>query len=193
MQGMTVTEIKRSAPQKTISVPKSNVLRDNFARLTQGGRKPRHRQRRVPYGLVLLSLGLMMGLGPFERLPGGKVTGPVVGTPVDDWQFVEHAGRCALEVRPEYPHSVTVNCWHSQGRLFIGCMACEGKVWSSYISDNPAARVRISGSVYPVALQRVESEVEMLDAWSARWSHLKREPPLPQVPEGYWLYRVVSR
>ena len=54
------------------------------------------------------------------------------------------------------------------------------------------------GAYQRTALRELEeetgiSEVEMLDAWSARWSHLKREPPLPQVPEGYWLYRVVSR
>ncbi|MGB2239967.1 MAG: hypothetical protein ACPH09_12245, partial [Pseudomonadales bacterium] len=54
----------------------------------------------------------LTAIGPFERLPGGRLAGPVQEQPITDWRFVSSAGRCAVEVRPLYPHSVTVNCWH---------------------------------------------------------------------------------
>ena len=74
-------------------------------------------------GLIMVA-ALLMGVGPLDRLPGARLVGHVVDAPVASWRFVEKAGQCELETRPEYPHSVTVNCWHLDGigdaRLDIG-------------------------------------------------------------------------
>lgn len=142
---------------------------------------------------LVASLGLIMGLGPFERMPGGRILGPEISTPVAHWRFVSAARQCALEVRPSYPHSVTVNCWHLDGQLYIGCMACEGKTWSRYVQEVPMARVKILDAIYPVAMQRVSKVEEVAAAWEARWLNMGRELPAPAVPGGYWLYRVTSR
>lgn len=134
-----------------------------------------------------------MGIGPFDRLPGARLVGIVEEEPVTDWRFVEQAGQCQLETRPQYPHSVTVNCWHLEGQLYIGCMNCQGKAWSHYIVQAPIARVKIASRVYPVALDRAADPSEMALSWAARRQQLGRDLPVRSVPSHYWLYRVTSR
>ena len=143
-------------------------------------------------GLVVVAT-LLMGMGPLDRLPGARLVGPVVDGSVDSWRFVEKAGQCQLETRPQYPHSVTVNCWHLDGQLYIGCMRCQGKVWSRYVVETKLARVKIASQVYRVTLERTTDPQEMTLSWAARWDQLGRARPVGSVPEHYWLYRVTSR
>ena len=143
-------------------------------------------------GIVVIA-ALLMGIGPFDRLPGARLVGVLVSAPITDWRFVEDAGQCQLETRPHYPHSVTVNCWHLAGQLYIGCMNCQGKAWSHYIDQMPIARVKIADRVYPVALERRTDPSEVTLSWAARGRQLGRDLPVGSVPPHYWLYRVVSR
>ena len=99
---------------------------------------------------LMVAAALLMGIGPFDRLPGARLVGGLVDGPIASWRFVEKAGQCQLETRPQYPHSVTVNCWHLDGQLYIGCMNCQGKVWSHYVAQTKLARVKIASLVYPV-------------------------------------------
>ena len=126
--------------------------------------------------------------GDGARLVGGLVDGPIAS-----WRFVEKAGQCQLETRPQYPHSVTVNCWHLDGQLYIGCMRCQGKVWSRYVVETKLARVKIASQLYRVTLERTTDPQEMTLSWAARWDQLGRARPVGSVPEHYWLYRVTSR
>lgn len=143
-------------------------------------------------GLIMVA-ALLMGVGPLDRLPGARLVGHVVDAPVASWRFVEKAGQCELETRPEYPHSVTVNCWHLDGQLYVGCMHCQGKVWSHYINETRLARVKIASKVYPVTLDRTTDPQEIALSWAARWDQLRRARPVGKTPEHYWLYRVTSR
>jgi len=143
-------------------------------------------------GLMIVA-ALLMGIGPFDRLPGARLVGGVVDGPIASWRFVEKAGQCQLETRPQYPHSVTVNCWHLDGQLYIGCMNCQGKVWSHYVAQTKLARVKIASLVYPVILERITDSKEMALSWAARWDQLGRARPVGKAPEHYWLYRVSSR
>ena len=124
----------------------------------------------------MIVAALLMGIGPFDRLPGARLVGGLVDGPIASWRFVEKAGQCQLETRPQYPHSVTVNCWHLDGQLYIGCMNCQGKVWSHYVAQTKLARVKIASLVYPVTLERITDPEEV-----------------GKAPEHYWLYRVSSR
>jgi len=142
---------------------------------------------------VVLMWGLLTGIGPFERWPGGRLAGPIEDKFVTDWRFVESAGRCAVEVRPLFPHSVTVNCWHHEGQLYVGCMRCEGKIWSEYIRVWPDARIMIASKIYPVRFSKVIPSVETEQSWRARWLDLGRSLPVAPVPDHYWLFRVASR
>ena len=141
----------------------------------------------------VLRRSLLTSIGPFERWPGGRLAGPVQDQAITDWRFGESTGRCAVEVRPSFPHSVTVNCWHHEGRLYVGCMRCEGKIWSEYISVWPDARIMIASKVYPVRFSKVMRSAETEQGWRARWLGLGRSLPAAPVPDHYRLFRVASR
>ena len=143
-------------------------------------------------GFVLL-VPFLTGLGPWERTPGGKLLGQVHTEQVSDWSFVSDAKRCAVETRPQFPHSVTVNCWSLDGQLYIGCMNCQGKTWSRYLLAEPNVRVRVLDRIYPVVFTRVKDQEEMLEAWRARWMAMQRPEPVPEVPGHYYLFSVSSR
>ena len=138
-------------------------------------------------GFVLLMVPFLTGLGPWERTPGGKLLGEVHTEQVSDWSFVSDAKRCAVETRPQFPHSVTVNCWSLDGQLYIGCMNCQGKTWSRYLLAEPNVRVRVLDTIYPVVFLRVKDQEEMLEAWRARWMAMQRPEPVPEVPDHYYL------
>ena len=163
-----------------------------LSRIWRSGRRAAHDLIGRSAGLVVVAT-LLMGMGPLDRLPGARLVGPVVDGSVDSWRFVEKAGQCQLETRPQYPHSVTVNCWHLDGQLYIGCMRCQGKVWSRYVVETRLARVKIASQVYRVTLERTTDPQEMTLSWAARWDQLGRARPVGSVPEHYWLYRVTSR
>ena len=142
---------------------------------------------------LVLVWTLLTGLGPWERTPGGKLLGEIQTRPVTDWSFVQEVPNCAVETRPQFPHSVTVNCWDLGGQLYIGCMNCAEKIWSRYLAEDPRVRVRVQETIYPVLFEQVVDGGEMNAAWQARWQKMSRPNPAPSVPEHYVLYRVTSR
>ena len=145
---------------------------------------------RVTAALATLAL-TTLGLGPCGPIPGGGLAGEDFGEPVKDWTFVNDVPRCAVEVRPADPHSVTVNCMSWEQRLFVSCSFCEGKTWSGIALDQPEGRIRIGERVYPVRLSRVD-DAALLDAvWRARASKLEAEPS-PR-PDGWWTFELRSR
>ena len=143
-------------------------------------------------GFVLLMVPFLTGLGPWERTRGVSF-GLVHTEQVVTQSFVSDAKRCAVETRPQFPHSVTVNCWSLEGQLYIGCMNCEGKTWSTILLEEPNVRVRVLDTIYPVVFSRVKDQEEMLAAWRARWTAMRRPEPVPEVPGHYYLFRLSSR
>ncbi|MBD3649528.1 MAG: hypothetical protein HUJ31_19210 [Pseudomonadales bacterium] len=142
---------------------------------------------------LALSLPLMLGVGPCERMPGGVLNGPVASAPVDDWSALnEDLGLCAIESRPAFPHSVTVACWREGPDLYVGCMSCDGKMWSDYISADPRARIKIGETVYPVHMNRIVDRSQMQGPWEARLAARGVDTDRP-IPESYWLWRLTSR
>ena len=149
-----------------------------------------HRSASLAFGVALFALS--MGLGPCGPIPGGALSGDLAQGPIDDWSFANEVPRCAVEVRPESPHSVTVNCMSWQGELFVSCSECEGKRWSGYALANPDARIRIGGALYPVTLRRVEDPARLDQVWKARARKLGKDETAPR-PAGWWTFRLTSR
>ncbi len=141
---------------------------------------------------ALLALAVAsLGVGPCGPIAGGSLSGNHVDRAVDDWSFVNQVGTCAVEVRPDSPHSVTVNCMAWRGELFVSCSECDGKRWSGYALEDPAGRIRIGDEVYAVTLRRVE-EPERLDAvWRARAAKLGEDESTPR-PEHWWSFQLSS-
>lgn len=143
-------------------------------------------------GLGLALALTLLGAGPCGPVAGCQLSGNVVQGAVEDWSFANEVRYCAVEVRPESPHSVTVNCMAVQGELFISCSECAVKSWSSYALENPAARIRIGDDVYPVTLERVEGEEVLERVWAARSAKVGEREGRSR-PEGWWAFRLTSR
>lgn len=150
--------------------------------------------------LIFLVLPILFGFGScssgprfLERIPGGVLDGVIVSEEIDNWEFVADAGLCDLETRVNFPHSVKLNCFNDGPKLYIGCMSCEGKLWSGYLKNDPRGRIRVEGKVYPVNLRRLEAGAEMDSAWRSRLAKLRPGQPVPAIPDGYWMYHLNSR
>ena len=125
-------------------------------------------------------------------IAGGSLSGEVVTAPVRDWSIANEVPRCAVEVRPADPHSVTVNCMSREGRLYVSCSSCEGKRWSAMALAEPAGRIRIGERIHPVTLRRVEDPAELDAVWQARAAKVGGEAGEPR-PEGWWTFELTSR
>lgn len=150
--------------------------------------------------IIVLSLPVLLGIGPctggpgwLERIPGGVLAGEVVAGEVTDFSFVADAGLCKLETRPDFPHSITVNCFNDGEALYVGCMGCADKVWSTYVSSDPRARIKIGEKIYAVTMNRVTDPARMRSPWVNRWQKTRGSEEAPPIPEGYWLYHLTSR
>ena len=151
-------------------------------------------------GLALAGLGLVAVLAflifffycPCERTPGGWLLGQEQQAPVTDWSFANEVPLCQIQVRGGLPHSVNLNCMASQGRLFLSCARCEGKIWSSRALAHPAARLRIGHRVYPVTLIRVQKPALLDEAWQARARKTGRGGATAR-PDHWWSFEAVSR
>ncbi|MEM9176555.1 MAG: hypothetical protein AAGC67_15130 [Myxococcota bacterium] len=149
------------------------------------------RASRPALALCLLLLFPALGFGPCGPIPGGALAGSTTERRVDDWTFVNDLSTCAVEVRPDDPRSVTVNCMAYEGRLFVSCSRCEGKTWSAIALRETRGRVRVGDEVHAVALERV-LDPALLDAvWAARLAKLG-DDPAPR-PEGWWTFELASR
>lgn len=146
---------------------------------------------RLPLSAILLA-GCTLALGPCGPIPGGRLSGTEATTPPDDWSIADGVPRCAVEVRPDSPHSVTVNCMSWQGRLFVSCSECEPKTWSSYALQDPRGRVRVGDAVYPVSLKRIEDPAELDAVWQARAQKIGDEEAGPR-PSEWWTFELSAR
>ena len=139
-------------------------------------------------------------LCPCERTPGAYLHGEEVEQPVNDWSFANQVPLCQIQTRAGIlPHAINLNCMASNdGQLYLSCSQCDGKRWSTAALQNPAARIRLDGLVYPVSLRRVTSAQELDHAWRVRAEKLaalsgRELDELSERPDHWWSFEVSSR
>jgi hypothetical protein len=128
---------------------------------------------------------------PCERVPGGWLLGEQITTPIGNWQFANEPGLCQIEVTDILPHSINLNCMSADGQLYLSCMNCEGKKWSTTALKNPDGRIRIDGRVYPVTMRRVTDDAELTRAWLARAAKTGSAAGQPR-PDHWWSFELRS-
>lgn len=149
----------------------------------------------------VLALGVaagvaLLGNDPCGPLPGGALTGEVVGEPVSDWSFVDDHARCQLEVRPAEPHSVTTYCFADGAALYVPAIMGDSKKWTKMALAEPAARIRVGERIYPITLERLVDPAGRRAAAVAgyRRHHDGADPPADfEVKEDRWYFRATSR
>ena len=120
------------------------------------------RMRRAELPRLLAGLLLVCaGCGPLGPVPGGRLSGQLVSTPMTDWTFLDDHWTIELETRPDDPYSVTIWCVSLGSRLYVGA-GSPTRRWGHALLQDPSARVRVDGSVYPRSAVRVtdHSEIE---------------------------------
>lgn len=141
---------------------------------------------------LLAMTGVLMGVGPCGRLPGGMIWAGTERAPVSDWSFTRAHDLCAVEVRHRDPYSITAACFADGPRLYVGCMNCPGKNWAAFAMEDPLARVQFGDSVYPVTIRRITDPAARHKAWQARHGKFGRGDPAA-VPEHWWLFSLTWR
>lgn len=144
--------------------------------------------------LILLGLLLpgLLAYGPCGPIPGTSLSGELVEDPVRDWKRANDVEYCFVEVGPDSPHSVTVNCMSDAGQLFVSCSECEGKTWSGMALEDPRGRVKVGDQVHPVTLQRVTDPAELDRIWLVRARKVGNEEP-GERPDDWWSFELSSR
>ena len=141
---------------------------------------------------LVLSALATLGLGPCGPIPGGALSGQEIAAPISDWSSANEVDYCYVEVRPESPRSMTVNCMAWEGRLFVSCSQCAHKSWAEMVAEDPRGRVRVGDSVHPVTIQRVTDPTEFKSVWQAR-ARKTGGDPTSEPKEGWWTFELVSR
>jgi len=110
---------------------------------------------------LVVCVGLALACGPIGPIPGGRLSGEVVSTPVDDWSFVASVETIQVETRPDDPYSV--NTWFvSEGaRLWVASGGGEKSRWAKNLAADPRARLRIDGKLYERKAVRASEQAEL--------------------------------
>lgn len=127
----------------------------------------------------------MLGSGPCGVFPGGALQGELVTEAVEDWRFIGESSACAIEVRPEHPHSVRANCMQREGRLYVGSILAPRKRWPAMVAEDSRVRVRIAGKVYEGRAVRITDPAERIRVLGGT----PEDPP----SQSHWLWRLDPR
>lgn len=153
----------------------------------------------IGLAVVILAGGLFWFFScPCERMPGAVLWGEEAEQPVADWSFANQVPLCQIQTGSGLlPHAINLNCMaSSSGQLYLSCSECDGKRWSGVALENPEARIRLDGIVYPVTLRRVTSQAELDVAWVTRYNKLSGGDgggEVPSRPDHWWSFEVSSR
>ena len=111
---------------------------------------------RGPYytALALVALAATsLGNGPCAMFPGGQLDGPAA-TPPDGWEMLGEGTQCDLEVNPESPTSVHIDCYTYEGQLYVHSHRYArmkrwwGEAWVTAAERDPEVRLRALGEIF---------------------------------------------
>ena len=133
--------------------------------------------------VVLLVVLRITGFGPHDRTPGLWLKGNVATAPVTDWSFTDNIPVVQIQTQSPYllPHSVNVNCYSYNGRLYFVSVypAGTGHTWNDNVIRDPRVRIKIGDQVYDRTLSLVSDPAEqeaVLQARQNKYPELKVPP-----------------
>ena len=134
--------------------------------------------------VVVLYVGLIyIPMDPEERRPGMRLSGETAAQDTD-WSFLEGRTRAWLETRTWYliRHSITVSAWAYDETLYVGCRACDTKVWPKHVARDDRVRLKIGDEIYTRRAVRITDPAEQRALMGGR-----------DVGPGYALFRLDPR
>ena len=123
-------------------------------------------------------------IDPVERQPGMRLGGDLAAAQDTDWSFLEGRTQAWLETRTWYlvPHSITVSVWADDGILYVGCVACDTKVWPKYVARDDRVRLKLGDTIYARRAVRITDPAEREKIMGGRGAR-----------PGYALFRLEPR
>ncbi len=138
---------------------------------------------------ALAALLLAAGCGP---VPGGRLRGDVAPPPADWTPLTEGlSGICEIEVRPEDPHSIQLQCYEYDGALYVHSHRWALSSWYPFQSwaavwlEHPEVRVRFGDAIYELYAER------MVDA--PLREEILRFRGYDPVPDGILVFHLRAR
>ena len=117
--------------------------------------------RRTPLIARLALLPLVTSLLACGPIPSGRLSGEVTPAPADWGSVVTGTEFCELESRPDDPHSIQLECFVIDGRLYVQSHrwalsdAYPFESWAAIWLDHPLLRVRFGDTIYELEAARV--------------------------------------
>jgi hypothetical protein len=161
---------------------------------------------RVVLALVLVAVAgvaVWTTACPCNTIPGFVLLGQEHKEPVTDWSFANNVPLCQIQINTgRGPHSINLNCMATpDGQLFLSCSVATRKYWCQQVQKDQPARLRLSGIVYPVLLNRVTDQATLDRVWEARGKKLEvyggpsnpKPAPGQKRPDSWWSFQVRSR
>lgn len=148
--------------------------------------------------LVVFALAgfiLYSSVCPCANAPGGFLFGERVPEPLRNWEFVNEAPLCQVQVwRSWRPYSVHMACMAaSDGRMFLSCLDCDNDPALLQVAQTREALLRHNGRVYSVLLQPVGQQADRVLAWQLYRTLWQQSEDLDRIggiasdaPPGSW-------
>ncbi len=138
---------------------------------------------------ALLIAALSLGCGP---VPGGSLSGKLTPPP-SEWLTLFDGDRtfCEIESRPADPHSIQLDCFLHEGRLYVQShrwvFASWWPVesWAAIWIEEPQVRVRIGAALFELRAAHVTEPAER--------DLILRLRGYDPVPDGIALFRLERR
>ena len=139
-----------------------------------------------------LALWLALGVLACGPVPGGSLSGNVTPAP-GAWADALPDGRriCEIESRPEQPHSIQLECFLYQNRLYVQshrfALASWWPVesWAAIWIAHPDVRVRLGDSLYELRASHITEKRERENVLAYRG--------YDPIPEGIQVFRLDPR
>lgn len=130
---------------------------------------------------------------PIAMLAGKELSGSEFGYPAS-WSFSDAHEFCAVEVRPEDPHSVTTICFVHEGVLHVPAQNGSEKEWTAMALDDPRVRVKIGDRIFPGRAVRVvvDDPAPVFESAARKYARLAGDGPIEPPPD-VWLFRIDPR
>lgn len=135
--------------------------------------------------VIVIYVGLIfIPMDPVERRPGTGLSGDPASAQDSDWSALEGRTQAWLEMRTWYliPHSITVSVWADAGTLYVGCRACDTKVWPNYVARDDRVRLKIGDAIHALRAVRITDPAEREKLMGGR-----------DVGSGYAMFRLEPR
>ena len=135
--------------------------------------------------VIVIYVGLIfIPMDPVERRPGTGLSGDLASAQDTDWSALGGRTQAWLETRTWYliPHSITVSVWSGDGILYVGCRACDTKVWPKYVARDDRVRLKIGDAIHALRAVRITDPAERQKLMGGR-----------DAGSGYAMFRLEQR